>query len=130
MAKIAEEEEKNPGKDVIPTLTVRELDTLLKWKWEARGEHDRPKYSVLKCGKDHKINLWNQWKRREDPCPPLEPPDYELYLDGVGVEHVFPNSNLDPVQFPSTQGDTQEDIANYTQEDIENYNPFQRQPTL
>ena len=124
MAKIAEKEEKNPGKDVH--FTVTELNTLLRWKWEAVEEHQRPKYSVLKCNSGIIGNANTAHVLH------LSQPDYELYVDGVGVEQVFPDPHLHPVPFPSTfdtQGDTQEDIENDNPDDDVDHQPFQRQFT-
>jgi len=93
--------EKNPASY---TLNHQQLNTLLKFKWSAIEDHLRPRSAVLKRtgeeGKKFKRDLWAVWQLQKDPLAPLQPQDYELYLDGVNVEISLPGANLRPVEFP------------------------------
>jgi hypothetical protein len=96
--------ELNPS-GVLPLSNV-DLETLIKWKWSALSEQERPKLSSLKATSRQetrrlKLDAWEFWERGIDPCPPLMPADFHLYEEGTFQEVKLPNADLRPTAFPN-----------------------------
>ena len=104
MATFLDKKEKNPASYLLNHV---QLNRLLRFKWSAIEDHLRPRATLLnktgEVGKKFKMDLWAVWEQQKDPLAPLQPQDYELYLDGVDVEEVMPSADLTPVEFPTME---------------------------
>jgi hypothetical protein len=101
----------NAGDTTQLRISNADLDTLIRWKWSAiKLEKHRPPLKDLK-GKDRKdtrrkkLELWKNWEMRDDPAPPLQPTDYEAYLEVLidGDQKLQPPADLKPAPFPEVK---------------------------